>query len=77
MTNAGSIGENTITGHKTNRTRTFLGTWYSGYRNSEEHYKIMISAKYNYVGCSNLYYDKDNSSQFDIYLTSVELTPRH
>ncbi|SCW28256.1 Cysteine-rich secretory protein family protein [Ruminococcaceae bacterium YRB3002] len=60
----GRFAENTVTQYV-----PYVQAYYQAYRDSQPHYEAMVSDKYNYTGCSNLYWDQKSSvgSQFDVY----------
>ena len=62
-------GENTVTQKNKN-----VGNYALLYFKSPEHYELMVSGDYNFVGVSNLYYCSSNSrgSQFDVYAVDLK-----
>ena len=63
-----SFAENTVT-HYSSR---YYGDWAAKYRDSEKHYKAMVNEKYHYGGYSNAYYVKGLTSQFDVFVKSLD-----
>lgn len=63
-----SFAENTVTHH----SARYYGDWAAKYRDSEKHYKAMVNTKYCYSGYSNAYYYKNLTSQFDVYVKSLD-----
>lgn len=78
MFDAWSIAENTVCGSCNAYGPGHIGGYYLNYYFSEDHYNAMVSKKYAYFGCSNVYWGPDGKGgdgykhcQYDVYLDQL------